>query len=282
MRSTVLPQTYVFGSSSYETQRLRTLAGLVLPSTVQMIKEAGITTGMKVLDVGCGAGDVSFLLAEQVGLEGEVVGIDNNAEILETAWTRALAAGLTNVSFRMGDVAAPALDMKFDAVVGRLILQHMHDPAPVLRALIRCVRSGGIVAFQEADLTRLGDSFPFSPLFAQVGDWSRTAMMHADLNPQMGLGLHQVFLDAGLSAPQVRCSSFIGGGADWPWYDMIAERVRSLLPILLRDNIATDAEIAIDTLAQRCREEIVNLRGVAMATDFISCWAGVGCVGEDA
>jgi SAM-dependent methyltransferase len=279
MQSTVLPQTYVFGSSSLETQRLRTLAQLVMPSTVQMMKEAGITKGMTVLDVGCGAGDVSLLLAQQVGSEGEVLGVDSNSEILETARARAQAAGLTNVSFIQGNIAELALETQFDAVVGRLILQHMHDPVSVLSTLAGHVKPGGIVAFQEADLTRLGDSSPFSPLFAQVGDWCRTAMMHAGLDPQMGLGLLHVFLEAGLAEPQVQCTSFIGGGADWPWYDMIAERVRSLLPVLLRDNIATAEEIAIDTLAQRCRDEMVDLRGVAMATDFISCWTRVGCIG---
>jgi SAM-dependent methyltransferase len=276
MQSTVLPQTYVFGSSSSETRRLQTLAQLVQPSTVQMITEAGITGGMKVLDVGCGAGDVSFLLAQRVGPEGEVVGIDNNPAILETARMRAQVAGLTNISFVQGEITTPELDGDFDAVVGRLILQHMNDPIETLRTLRRYIRPGGIMAFQEADLSRLGFSVPFSPLFAQVGYWSRSAMEHAGLDPQMGMGLYRAFLEAGMPEPQVVCASFIGGGADWPWYTMIAERVRGLLPILTRDAITTAEEVEIDTLAERCRDEIVALRAVVMATDFISCWTHVG------
>ena len=53
---------------------------------------------MKVLDIGSGAGDVAFAAAELVGSDGEVVGVDMNAEILETARARAQDAGLANVN----------------------------------------------------------------------------------------------------------------------------------------------------------------------------------------
>ena len=52
---------------------------------------------MKVLDVGSGAGDVALTLAEFVGTEGSVVGVDVNPDILETAGTRAAEAGFNNV-----------------------------------------------------------------------------------------------------------------------------------------------------------------------------------------
>jgi ubiquinone/menaquinone biosynthesis C-methylase UbiE len=87
---------------------------------------------MRVPDVGTGAGDVAFLVAELVGVEGEVVGVDRS---IATARARADARSLGKVSFREGDPATMSFDQPFDAVVGRRFLQFQADPAAMLRAL---------------------------------------------------------------------------------------------------------------------------------------------------
>ncbi len=91
---------------------------------------------MHVLDVGCGAGDVSFLCARLVGTEGRVVGIDRSPESIALATQRAQAAGLENVTFVAGDVAPVTIDWRFDAIVGRLVLMYFADPAALLRSLL--------------------------------------------------------------------------------------------------------------------------------------------------
>ena len=68
---------------------------------------------MKVLDLGSGAGDVALLAARLVGSEGEVVGIDTNPPILETARARAHDAGCSNVSFAAGDIRELSLPHDF-------------------------------------------------------------------------------------------------------------------------------------------------------------------------
>jgi hypothetical protein len=65
---------YVLGHSAQELERLTIQARLYDPFTEQVFRDAGITAGMRVLDVGCGSGDVSFLAARLVGPTGEVVG----------------------------------------------------------------------------------------------------------------------------------------------------------------------------------------------------------------
>src|SRR5438067_8741635 len=101
---------YVMGRSEAETRRLRQQAEVYGPSTRRLLEDAGITTGMKVLDVGSGAGDVALLVADLVGPSGTVVGIDTNPAILDTARARVRAAGLTNVSFIEGDIRAVTMD----------------------------------------------------------------------------------------------------------------------------------------------------------------------------
>src|SRR5262245_35182855 len=120
MRDEVGEPTYTMGRSQNEERRLSAQAELLEPPTRFLFEAAGVTRGMRVLDVGSGAGDVAFLVAALVGDEGHVVGIDMNPEIVTTATMRAAELGLQQVSFVSGDVRETRFDEEFDAVVGRL------------------------------------------------------------------------------------------------------------------------------------------------------------------
>jgi ubiquinone/menaquinone biosynthesis C-methylase UbiE len=152
-------QAYVFGRLVGEAQSIQQFAQILASVTRQFLEQAGLCAGMKVLEVGSGAGEVSLLAAELVGPSGTVIGVENNRAILEIARARSQAAKLTQVSFVESDLTDFVLDDTFDAVVGRYILQHLRDPFLALRQLLRHLRPGGIVAFQEADLTRWGPVF---------------------------------------------------------------------------------------------------------------------------
>jgi ubiquinone/menaquinone biosynthesis C-methylase UbiE len=72
--------------------------------TEDVLRQAGICTGMQVLDVGCGVGDVSLLVRRLVGAEGSVLGIDRGASSAETARPRAAMAGMANLRFETADL----------------------------------------------------------------------------------------------------------------------------------------------------------------------------------
>lgn len=148
---------YLFAQGTDETRRLKRQADFLSRITRYLLEAAGITSGMRVLDVGTGIGDVAFMVAERVGPQGTVVGVDMNPAMIDVARRRAQTAGLANVAFLQGDVSQMALSDQFDAVVGRLILLYIKDRAELLRRLSQQLRPGGIVAFQELDLTLGGD-----------------------------------------------------------------------------------------------------------------------------
>jgi ubiquinone/menaquinone biosynthesis C-methylase UbiE len=129
-------RTYLMGRSEAETRRLMAQHRLYGPFTRRLLEDAGIEEGMKVLDVGSGAGDVALLAADLVGPTGSVVGVDQDPEVLEIASARTEASGLTNVSFHAGDLCESVPDGNFDAVVGRLVLLYVPDPAKTLRGLV--------------------------------------------------------------------------------------------------------------------------------------------------
>lgn len=264
--------TYVMEFSGDEARRLELLDHMFASPTQRMLELSGIGPGMKVLDIGTGAGHVAMRVARLVGPTGSVVGVDSDPTILQIARTRAQAADLTNISFLEADLAQLRLDTSFDALVGRMILIHLPSAASILRQLLHSVRPGGIVAFQDTDSNYLGTGFPSFPLFEQTGAWVTETFERAGLSSRSGLKMYQIFLDAGLPAPQINCETPLGGGMEWSGYEFWALSVRSLLPTMLKLGIVTAEEVEIDTLAQRLRDEVVSQRGVVRFADALSAW----------
>lgn len=264
---------YALGRSEAETRRLIVQHQLYGPFTRQFLTAAGVTAGMKVLDVGSGAGDVALLVAELVGPQGQVVGVDSNAAILDTGRARVEAAGWTTVRFLAGDALALELDGDFDAVVGRWVLQYTPDPAALLRRARDRLRPGGIVAFQEIDLSTPPRAYPSGPLHDQVTRWTTPPPAAPGPDPVMGLKLFATYLAAGLPAPQLRRDAPMGGGPGWPGYAYVAATVRSLLPFLERAGLVHADEVDLDTLQDRLRAEVVDQDGVQLLPAIVGAWA---------
>jgi SAM-dependent methyltransferase len=265
---------YILGRSDRETRRLILQHRLYGPLTRRVFEAAGIGAGMKVLELGSGAGDVAFLLADLVGPRGRVVGVERNGRILETARARAAAAGWDNVVFHEGDVRTLALDGDFDAAVGRFLLMYLPDPAAMLRHLSTRVRRGGIVAFHENDFSYPPATFPPTPLNDSLREWL-IPKPGAPRGPevQMGTKLFRAFVEAGLPAPELRMEAPVGGGPDWPGYEYMAETARSLLPALQSLTGVDPAEVDVDTLADRLRSQVVERHGIHMLPLVIGAWA---------
>jgi SAM-dependent methyltransferase len=267
-------EVYAMGRSEAETERLIRQSGFYAPFTRRLFEQAGLGPGMRVLDVGTGAGDVALIAAEMVGASGSVVGVDRNPEVLQTARARADRVGLTNATFVEGDAAELELDGGFDAAVGRLVLMHQPDPAKTLRSVAAKVRGGGIVAFQEYNATvRSMVACPPTPLWDRALGWIATALERAGVKTEMGFGLRRAFLDAGLPEPRMELNAPVGGGPRWGGYEFAAETLRTLLPLMERFGIATAEEVGVDTLAERLREEMVESGGVCKPPEMVSAWA---------
>src|SRR5262249_23279047 len=154
---------YVLGHSEREFQRLIDQARMLAPITRRFFEDAGIEPGMRVLDVGSGAGDTAFLVAGVVGDSGGVVGVDRSSSAVATANARAHDRSLRNVTFLEGDPSEKSFERPFDAVVGRYVLAFQPDPAAMLRSLARHVRTGGVIVFHELDFSA-ESSYPPAPI----------------------------------------------------------------------------------------------------------------------
>jgi SAM-dependent methyltransferase len=206
---------YALGHSEEELQRLIDQSRFFGDMTEQVLINAGIGRGMRVLDVGCGAGDVSFLLAKLVGSSGSVIGVDRAAEAIATARSRAQAARLENVTFSQCEIADISLEHPVDAAVGRFVLMYIYDPITTLRRIAGNVKAGGVIAFQEMDLSGIR-SLPHLRLFEQGIGWLTETFRRGRIETQMGLKLRQTFLGAGLPAPEMSMAARVEGGLHSP------------------------------------------------------------------
>jgi 2-polyprenyl-6-hydroxyphenyl methylase/3-demethylubiquinone-9 3-methyltransferase len=132
------------------------------PLRLEWINNLSPLRGLQVLDVGCGGG----ILADSMARAGaRVMGIDLAAKALKVAQLHALEAQTPNVQYREISVEALAAQQpgSFDAVTCMEMLEHVPDPASVVRACATLVKPGGWVFFST--LNRSPKSF----LLAIVG-----------------------------------------------------------------------------------------------------------------
>jgi 2-polyprenyl-3-methyl-5-hydroxy-6-metoxy-1,4-benzoquinol methylase len=263
---------YALGHSEQELQRLSRQGQALGPFTRQLFEEAGINRGMRVLDVGCGSGDVAFLAADLVGPSGKVVGVDRERKAVDWANARTHSQGTTNVNFVEGDPAEMEFDQQFDAIIGRLVLMYYPDPIDTIRKLMRHVRPEGLIVFQEMDLAN-ARSLPVAPLFERSVTWIKQTLSATGARTRLGLELYPAFVAAGLPGPLMRIDALIGGGPHCSAYEIVADVVQSLLPVMEKLNIASAADVGISTLAQRMRDEVVAMEGVVVSAGFIGAWS---------
>ncbi len=265
---------YLLGHEDDELQRLENQARALARPTQTILTLAGIEPGMRVLDLGTGAGDVALALSALVGTSGSVVGIDQSPAALALAAERCAAGGVRNVTFVEGDLHEVGVTGPFDAIVGRLVLLYTPDPALVLKRYATLVRPGGVVVAMEFEMTAAG-MLPSNALAERVVSWIVEAFRRSGLDPLLGARLGRVLEDAGLGSPTV-----VGLQAYVPPGDPTGSRmatgiVRTLLPVIERTGIATAGEVGIDTLQQQLAAAQSSTDALFKLPTLVGAWARV-------
>jgi 2-polyprenyl-3-methyl-5-hydroxy-6-metoxy-1,4-benzoquinol methylase len=265
---------YFLGHADLEIERLQLQAGIVGGITRRLISECGIKPGMRTLDIGCGAGDVSMLLAEAVGDGGSVVAFDREPRAIEVARARALAAGYRQIEFVVAaDGAFPGRPV-FDAAIGRFVLIHQADPIVMIRRAAAAVRPQGVVAFHEPviGVNAHTHTLPAVDLAVQsvrcLNSATHALLPHADV----GSRLVACFEEAGLPTPQLMWESIAGGPASpvWRW---LALTYRCTLPHMARLGLTPADTGDPDTLADRLVAAAAAVRAQIVSIPQACAWA---------
>ncbi|WP_026412920.1 class I SAM-dependent methyltransferase [Actinomadura oligospora] len=281
---------YLLGHAALEQRRLLVQASYVRSWTERLLRRAGLTEGMSVLDIGSGLGDVAFIAAEIVGPGGRVVGVERDPDAVEVARGRAASGGhtdivtFTNADLTEFDPMCPGLAgdgpvvsdgprRPFDALVGRFVLQYLPDPVAALRRLAGFVRPGGIVVMHDMDVSSRDVSSPPCPL------WNDCYALLADLfrahgiAPDFGRHLTRVFLDAGLLWPDVDSGTMTGGKPGSTVFTWLGSAVQAVEPLLRQAGIALpDGLVVDDELAATLERAVRDDRSMVLGNTHHGAW----------
>ena len=238
--------------------------------TAQLLKQADIAQGMRVLDIGCGSGELTCAVAELVGPDGQVLGLDGSSTAIEAAQSATQQAGLKNVGFLVRDLSALNLEANsFDCIVGRRVLMYLPDVQNVLAALAAVLRPGGHMAFQEHDATLTPGRLGSWPLHDQVHYWIWETVRREGANPHLGMALAPMLQTLDLSV-QACWAQAIFAGYEQGVHHALHEIVGFVQSRIVAQGVASALEIDLTTLEARLEAERKSHTSAYIA-DMVVC-----------
>ncbi|WP_231621799.1 class I SAM-dependent methyltransferase [Sphingomonas sp. 37zxx] len=215
--------------------------------------DIGITPGARVLDVGCGNGDLSRYVAGIAGPGGEVVAIDRSEHALAMARTNDAKSGAAPIQYRAVDLSGDLPDLgRFDAIVGRRVLMYLPDAAKTLEWLASLAKPDAILAFQEHARAGLPAGLGDLALHRQLYDWNWSTVAAEGGDVGLALRLAELMQQLGLSVEEARAEAVLLH-PNQPSF--VPTLTHAMLPRIVERGIATVEQIDPDTLAQRIEDE---------------------------
>jgi 2-polyprenyl-3-methyl-5-hydroxy-6-metoxy-1,4-benzoquinol methylase len=222
-------------------------------ASARFFGDIGITPGARVLDVGCGNGDLSRYVAGLAGPAGEIVAIDRSEQALAMARTIDADPGAAPIHYRAVDLSGDLPDLgRFDAIVGRRVLMYLPDAARTLERLAAMARPDAILAFQEHARAGLPAGLGDLTLHRQLYDWNWSTVAAEGGDVELALRLAELMQHLGLSVEAARAEAILLH-PDQPSF--VPTLTHAMLPRIVERNIATVEQIDPDTLAQRIEDE---------------------------
>ena len=231
---------YVIRGGRPGYDRLALLARERWPDTAALLGRAGVSAGMRCVDIGCGGGAVTLEIARLVAPGGTVAGIDMDEVKVGLARQAAAESGVRNVEFRVLDVRDWDEPGRYDLVYSRFLLQHLSDPADLVRRMWAAVRDAGVLIVEDADFDGWCCDPPDAGFDLFVDAYRRVLRRHGG-DHAIGRRLYRYFLAAGIPAPQVKLVQPVHKGEArmlaWSTLDATADAV-------VAEDLATADEVA--------------------------------------
>lgn len=190
------PEPYVLRRGEDGAARLRLLNRLKGPSTMALLRRAGLQPGWRCLDVGCGIGAVSLAMARRVGPTGQVTGLDLDPGFIAVARAEAARLGLA-ADFHVADIGTLDLAAGYDLVFSRYLLSHLPDPEDKLARLVAAVAPGGLLVVEDVDFPGSVCYPPNAAFDAYVTFYNEVVRANGG-DPELGRRLGLLLGEAGL------------------------------------------------------------------------------------
>jgi ubiquinone/menaquinone biosynthesis C-methylase UbiE len=261
--------TYLLGHRPSEQRRLQKQAELRVEDARVLFDQIGITPGARVAEIGCGPRGCLDLLAERVGPDGRVIGVEPNYDAVAQARRYVHQRGLRNVEVIQADGRSTGLPTEaFDVVTARLVLVNVPQPHEIVGEAFRLARRGGAVAFHEADaVSRLCD--PPLQAWNELFDAIKTYSRRNGIDINVARALPRLLRDAGLVDIGVRPLVYI----DPPGH--LRRRILEVFVDNLADRLVADGLITrdeVDRLGGALARHLDDPDTVVISDLFIQAW----------
>ena len=251
-----------------EIERLHVQAEAIAADAEAMLERIGVAPGWHCLDLGCGPGGITGMLARRVGAQGRVVGLDADPVFLEHARREAPA----NVEFVQGDAYRTGLPGAiFDLVHVRFVASTAGEGQKLLREAIRLAKRGGFVAFQESDNSSL-KCFPPHPAWDRLSEAMAALLVKVGGNPRFGQGMYAMFHAEGLRELGYR-PFVLGVRSGDPFADFLPATVESMRTALLREGLLSSDDL--DAALAACRAHLARPDTVFSLYTTVQVWGRV-------
>ena len=231
---------YVIRGGVEGRERLRLLSEVFGPFTQSLLAQVGIPAGSVCLDVGCGGGDVTLMLARAAGATGRALGVDLDAVKLEMARREAQQLGVSNVEFERQDVVTWEPKELFDVAYARFLLTHLTDPKSLVTAIRRHVRPGGVFIVEDIDF-RGHFAEPNCPALHRYVEFYSQSVQARGADPNIGPRLPGMLRDAGfrdVGMKLVQAAALEGGIKR-----LCCVTLESIADAVLKDGLTSEQEL---------------------------------------
>jgi len=231
---------YVIAGGKEGKERLKLLSEVLRPTTSQLLSTVGIEKGMKCLDVGCGGGFVTALMADLVGADGEAVGIDSDEVILDLARTDARDCGRNNIDFIQCAASDQHRSDYYDLVYARFLLTHVPDSQACLNSMVSNCKSGGLVVAEDIDFTG-AFSYPICDAYQRYCNLYQQVVHKRGGDADIGPKLPGMFKAAGLDDVHFKVVQLVHIEGDGKLLASIT--MQRIAASLIAERLASESEI---------------------------------------
>lgn len=187
--------SYLLAVGKKDEERLSLLNTLFSETSQRLLLKAGLTAGMRVLEIGCGTGNMTGWIANQVGKDGKVVAIDISEEQIAIAKEKNITH--PNIEFIVQSIFNLENLASFDLIYSRFVIMHQTDPCDALKNLVAQLKPNGIIVCEEAS-NIVAVCHPQSETFTRYRELFLSLFRMKNLDVDFGSNIYTCFLNLNL------------------------------------------------------------------------------------